>query len=262
MRPSARAAFHDHYAILGVGVDATEAEIKAAFRERAKQCHPDLHPGDAAAVERFRRISEARRVLLSASARARFDLERLEQQRQDVVGGIVALVVRRAEAARPAPVRPRVELARPGWRGALLVLGGILTVLLSVSVLPLVTITGGPVAVGVSGFDSGAWAGVLNGAVCALVAVLAWVSWQGADSRHGREALLAVTVVWLLLVTAAELDPHVLLGGLFGSDLALAAGARLLPVGVGLTVCGGWLLRPPPAHSAAGQPGVAAPERA
>ena len=262
MRPPTRAAFHDPYAVLGVRVDATDAEIKAAFRERAKQCHPDLHPGDAAAAERFRRVSEARRVLLSASARARFDLERLERQHQDVVAGIVDVVVRRAEAARPVPVRPRLELGRPGWQGALLVLAGILSVLLSVSVLPLVTITGGPVAVGVSGFDSGAWAGVLNGAVCALVAVLTWMSWQGAAGRRRREALLAVAGAWLVLVTAAEFDPHVLVGGFFGSDLSLAAGARLLPVGIGLSVCGAWLLRPLAARRAADQPVVAAPERA
>jgi DnaJ domain len=260
MRPPA--AFHDHYAILGVGVDATEAEIRAAFRQRAKQCHPDLHPGDGAAAERFRRVSEARRVLLSPSARARFDLDRMERQHQDVVASIVHVVVRRTDTVRAAPVRPRLELRRPGWPGALLVLGGLLTVLLSLSVLPLVTITGGPVAVGVSGFDSGAWAGVLNGAVGVLVAALTWVSWQGVPSRHHRETLLAVAGVWLLLVTAAEFDPHLLVGGFLGSDLSLAAGARVLPVGVGLAVCGAWLLRPPPARRAAAQPAAPAPERA
>src|SRR5260370_29949024 len=63
MRSSAPTRFRDHYAILGVPADAGEAEIKAAYREKAKQCHPDLNPGDAAAAERFRMISEARRVL-------------------------------------------------------------------------------------------------------------------------------------------------------------------------------------------------------
>lgn len=134
--------------------------------------------------------------------------------------------------------------------------------LLSLSLLPLVTITGGPVAVGVSGFDSGAWAGVLNGAAGILVAVLTWLSWQGPASRQPRGTLLAVAGVWLLLVTAAELDPHVLVGGFLGSDLRLGTGAHLLPVGVGLTVCGAWLLRPPPARRAAGQPAASAAERA
>jgi DnaJ domain len=261
MRPPARAAFRDHYAILGVGVDATEPQIKAAYRERAKQCHPDLHPGDGAAAERFRQISEARRVLLSPSARAAFNLDRLERRQDDVVAGIVDVVGRRADPLWTRPRRPPVELTRPGWQGALLVLGGLLTVLLSLGALPFVTITGGPVAVSVSGFDPGAWAGVLNGGVCVPVAVLTWISWQGTASRHRREALLAVAGLWLLAVTAAEFDPHVLIGGFFTSDLSLAVGARLLPVGIALAVCGAWVLCPP-MRRGAGQPAAPAGETA
>jgi hypothetical protein len=253
MRTPVRSAFRDHYAVLGVGVDATEAEVKAAYREKAKQCHPDLHPGDAQAAARFRQISEARRVLLSPSERARFNLDRLERRHAETVAGMVAIVVRRADPVWMATRPPRIDWRRPGWEGALLVLGGILTVLLSISVLPFVTITGGPDPAPVSGLDGGAWAGVLNGGACAVLAALTWVCWQGPPGRRRREGLLAVAALWLLAVTAAEFDPHVLVGGFFTSDLAPAAGARLLPVGVALTVCGAWVLRPSPDRRSAGQ---------
>ena len=38
----------DYYEVLGVEKNASDADIKSAFRKKAKTCHPDLHPGDAA----------------------------------------------------------------------------------------------------------------------------------------------------------------------------------------------------------------------
>jgi DnaJ domain len=261
MRSPAGATFRDHYAILGVGVDAAEAEIKAAYRERAKQCHPDLHPGDERAADRFRQISEARRVLLSPSARARFNLDRLEHRDREVILDVVGAAPFRwpRPAVSVAPRAPRVGTVRPGWQGALLLATGMLTVLLAVSVLPFVTITSGPEPVGVSGIDAGALAGMLNGCCCAVLAVLGWASWRGTRGHFRWEALLAFAVLWLLLVTAAEFDPHLLVGGFLSSDLTLAPGARLLPVGIALTVCGAWLLRPADGRPETAQP--AAPVR-
>ena len=109
MRPSAATRFRDHYAILGVPTDANEAEIKAAYRERAKQCHPDLHPGDAAAAERFRLISEARRVLLSPGSRSAFNLDRMEHELRLEIVSVVHFRRPRSQA-RTAPATPHLAV--------------------------------------------------------------------------------------------------------------------------------------------------------
>ncbi|MCL6569016.1 MAG: DnaJ domain-containing protein, partial [Meiothermus silvanus] len=49
----------DYYATLGVSKDASSDEIKKAYRKLALQYHPDRNPGDKAAEERFKEISEA-----------------------------------------------------------------------------------------------------------------------------------------------------------------------------------------------------------
>jgi len=63
----------DLYAILGVSSDASEDEIKKAYRKLAREHHPDLNPGDAGAEERFKRVSGAYEVLSSADKRALYD---------------------------------------------------------------------------------------------------------------------------------------------------------------------------------------------
>lgn len=52
---------------------ATEAEIKAAYRKKAKECHPDLHQHDKTAEERFKELNEANEVLSDAEKRTRYD---------------------------------------------------------------------------------------------------------------------------------------------------------------------------------------------
>ena len=51
------------YDILGVSKDASEDEIKSAYRKLARQYHPDLHPGDEAAANKFKEVSEAYETL-------------------------------------------------------------------------------------------------------------------------------------------------------------------------------------------------------
>lgn len=61
------------YKVLEVGRRASPERIKAAHRRMAKECHPDKHPGDDAALERWKLIQEAFEVLIDPMKRAFFD---------------------------------------------------------------------------------------------------------------------------------------------------------------------------------------------
>ncbi len=63
----------DLYEILGVSPDASEEEIKRAYRRLARKYHPDLHPGDKEAEERFKEINEAYEILSDPQKRAEYD---------------------------------------------------------------------------------------------------------------------------------------------------------------------------------------------
>lgn len=66
-------AKRDYYEVLGVSKDATEDDIKKAYRQKAKESHPDLHPNDHKSEERFKEINEANEVLSDAKKRAQYD---------------------------------------------------------------------------------------------------------------------------------------------------------------------------------------------
>ena len=66
-------AKRDYYEVLGVSKTATEEEIKKAYRKIALQNHPDTHPNDKDAEERFKEASEAYEVLSDAKKRSAYD---------------------------------------------------------------------------------------------------------------------------------------------------------------------------------------------
>src|SRR2546430_7419214 len=63
----------DYYEVLGVSRNATDEEIKKAFRKLAHQHHPDKNPGNRKAEERFKELAEAYQVLCDAERRAMSD---------------------------------------------------------------------------------------------------------------------------------------------------------------------------------------------
>ena len=63
----------DYYKILGVGKNATDEEIKKAYRKLARQYHPDRNPGNKQAEERFKEISQAHDVLSDPEKRKAYD---------------------------------------------------------------------------------------------------------------------------------------------------------------------------------------------
>ena len=85
----------DPYKVLGLARDATEEQIRRAYRKLAKKYHPDLNPGDREAEERFKAVSSANEILSDQDKRARYDRGEIDASGQE----------------RPPPGPP------PGWRG-------------------------------------------------------------------------------------------------------------------------------------------------
>jgi curved DNA-binding protein len=65
--------YKDYYKILGVSRQASQEEIKKAYRKLAIQYHPDKNPGDKSVEERFKEINEAYEVLKDPEKRAKYD---------------------------------------------------------------------------------------------------------------------------------------------------------------------------------------------
>lgn len=66
-------AYIDYYKILGVDKNATQDDIKKAYRKLARKHHPDLNPGDKEAEKKFKELNEANEVLSNPENRAKYD---------------------------------------------------------------------------------------------------------------------------------------------------------------------------------------------
>jgi hypothetical protein len=93
----------DLYALLGVSHEADTQDIRRAYRRAALTCHPDKHPNDREAAERFVLLTQARDVLLDPQARMAYD------QLRDHYG---------ADAAQDAGDRPRHRRKGTRWERA------------------------------------------------------------------------------------------------------------------------------------------------
>src|SRR5215203_1430500 len=79
--------YHDYYKTLGVERNASDAEIKKAYRKLARQHHPDINPGNKASEVKFKEITEAYEVLSDKDKREKYDRFGRDWQRYQQGGG-------------------------------------------------------------------------------------------------------------------------------------------------------------------------------
>ncbi len=79
--------YRDYYATLGVSKDASQADIKKAFRRLARENHPDVNTGEASAEKRFKEVSEANEVLSDPEKRKAYDQLGANWQAYQQAGG-------------------------------------------------------------------------------------------------------------------------------------------------------------------------------
>lgn len=115
----------DHYQRLGVSSTATLPEIKAAYRQKARELHPDQHPGDAAKEDAFKELAEAYRVLSNQERRREYDAGRFRLPSEDsrvfaVKAGqdVFDFVAGQAQKAAGSKLRNRGELGKKAAKAA------------------------------------------------------------------------------------------------------------------------------------------------
>jgi DnaJ domain len=98
----------DLYAVLDLPRDASEDDVRHAYRRLARSSHPDLG-GDAAAADRFRRIAAAYEVLGNTQRRASYDLDRRMRERGRGPAAAQHAPGPTGGAVRSAPIPPATE---------------------------------------------------------------------------------------------------------------------------------------------------------
>lgn len=99
----------DYFAVLGINELATSAEVRSAYRRAARANHPDLHPGDASAADRFKRVQEAYETLSDPARRAAY---------RRPARGNPPSPTGRAPKAPGVPRRPTPPAGRPAVRSS------------------------------------------------------------------------------------------------------------------------------------------------
>jgi curved DNA-binding protein len=79
--------YPDYYKVLGVERNASEKDIRKAYRKLARKYHPDVNPGDAQAEDKFKEINEAYEVLSDAEKRGKYDQLGSSYQQWQRMGG-------------------------------------------------------------------------------------------------------------------------------------------------------------------------------
>ena len=80
-------AFIDYYKILGVPKDIPQKDVRAAYKKRSKQFHPDLHPDDPKAKAKFQALNEAYDVISDPEKRKKYDQFGENWKQADAFGG-------------------------------------------------------------------------------------------------------------------------------------------------------------------------------
>ncbi len=106
------AKLEDPYNVLGLSRDATQEEIRSAYRKLARQYHPDLNPGNTTSEEQFKKASAANELLSDPIMRGKFDRGEIDASGQEKASGPSyrdyadqGTGQRYSRAGPPAPVR-------------------------------------------------------------------------------------------------------------------------------------------------------------
>ena len=106
----------DYYEVLGIGKQADEKEIKKAYRKLAKKYHPDMNPGDKAAEQKFKEVTEAYNVLSDPEKKKLYD--QFGFAAFDETGGEAsarAVLAPAATVPATAPIMSSISMETPIW---------------------------------------------------------------------------------------------------------------------------------------------------